>query len=73
MRFSRKSVIAHLLVTTVVTFVLKPVTGNEEMHKHNLELEKSATGGSNPPLSRSVNDEFRWDIQIQNRMLHFWE
>ena len=33
--------------------------GNEEMHKNSLELEKSATGGSNPPLSRSVNDEER--------------
>ena len=31
--------------------------GNEEMHKNSLELEKSATGGSNPPQSRSVNDE----------------
>lgn len=31
--------------------------GNEEMHKNSLELEKSATGGNKPPLSRSVNDE----------------
>ena len=31
--------------------------GNKEMHKNSLEHEKSATGGINPPLSWSVNDE----------------